>query len=147
LSWSTGLEYRVPLGGNRAAVADVSMSELSLQQLELEREDFLRSLQTEIKSALEEFRSAVARVDVTQQGLKVQEVKMESEQARLRLGLITSRDLLQFDLDLANARLAYASAMADALLAVAKLENLSGMLLLDDVVTISGGVDNQEPVE
>jgi outer membrane protein TolC len=146
-AWSTGLEYRVPLGGNRAAVADVSMSELSLQQLELERTDFLRSLQTEIKSALEEFRSAVARVDVTQQGLKVQEVKMESEQARLRLGLITSRDLLQFDLDLANARLAYASAMADALLAVAKLENLSGMILLDDVVTISAGVDNQEPVE
>jgi hypothetical protein len=146
-TWSTGLEYRIPLGGNRAAVTDVSLSELNLQQLELERTDFLRTVERDTRSAVEEFRSAVARVDVTEQGLNVQEVKMESERARLDLGLITSRDLLQFDLDLANARLAYASAMADALLSVAKLENLSGKILLNDVVTFGTVGDTAEVSE
>ncbi len=136
-SWYTGLEYRIPLGGNRIAEADISSAQLALDQLELERVDFLRNLQRDIRSALENFRNALLRIDVTAQGLEVQEVKMESEQLRLEMGLITSRDLLEFDLDLANARLAHDQALADTLQALARLESIVNMPLLDDALVIS----------
>jgi outer membrane protein len=136
LSWYTGIEYRLPLGGNRAAEADVSSAQLAIDQLTLQRIDFLRVLQRDIRSAVEVFRNALLRIDVTSQGLEVQEVKMESELARHELGLITSRDLLEFDLDLANARLAYDTALADAITALSRIEYLINRPMIDDAVII-----------
>ena len=135
-NWSTGLEYRLPLGGNRAANVDVESVYIQLDQLELEKTDFMRNLELDIRSVTEEFSNALLRVDVTSQGLEVQVVKMESELARLELGLITSRDLLEFDLELANARLAYESAMADTIISLAKLEYLTGRNMIEDAVII-----------
>ncbi len=135
-SWYTGIQYRLPLGGNRVSKADVSTAKLTLDQLDLQRINFLRNLQLNVRTASDDFSNALLRIDVTAQGLEVQEVKMESEQLRYELGLITSRDLLDFDLDLANARLAHDQALADALLAVAQLEFLVNQPLLDDAVVL-----------
>ncbi|MCK4719327.1 TolC family protein, partial [bacterium] len=146
-SWYTGLEYQLPLGGNRAAVVDVSSARLALDQLDLERIELLRNLQLEIRAAVEEFNTALLRVDVTSQGLEVQDVKMESEHARLELGLITSRDLLESDLELATARLAVEFALADALNAIAKLEFLTNVQLIDDAVILGGIMSDAEVIE
>jgi len=146
-TWYTGLEYSVPLGGNRIAEADISSVELNIEQLELDRVDLLRALQRDIRSAVEDFNNALLRIDVTSQGLEVQEVKMENELARLELGLITSRDLLEFDLDLASARLSYDSALADAILALARLEYLVNQPLLRDALTLSGSGQGMETTQ
>lgn len=143
-AWYTGLQYRLPLGGNRTAKADVASAELALEQIDLERVDFMRTLLRDIRSAVEDFRNAELRTDVTAQGLDVQEVKMENERMRLELGLITSRDLLEFDLDLANAMLAYDAALADALRAVARLEYLTNSTLLDDAYVAINLLDSGE---
>jgi len=137
LSWQTGLQYKMQLGGNRRDEADYNTALIALEQLDLEKVDFLRGMQLDIRTAQESLHNAILRIDVTLQGLDVQEVKMENEKLRLELGLITSKDLLQFDLDLANARLAYDNAMADALNAIARLEFLTGQQLLDDAVVLS----------
>ena len=143
-SWYTGLEYSLPLGGNRAAIADVASAKLALEGVELERVGFLRVLQRDLRAAVEELHNAELRTDVTAQGLQVQEVKMENEVARLRLGLITSKDLLEFDLDLANARLAYDAALADALRAVARLEYLVNATLLGDAYVADNLLERPE---
>jgi len=146
-SWYTGLQYRMELGGNRRDEADYESAKLAIEQMELDRIDFLRNIQLEIRSAHEDLRSALLRIDVTAQGLDVQELKMENEILRMEMGLITSRDLLEFDFELANARLSYDNAIADALNAVARLEYLIGEPLLDDAVMLatlyseSGGLD------
>jgi outer membrane protein len=137
-TWTTGLQYSLPLGGNKIAEADLITAKLNIQQIDLTRTDFLRNLMRDISAAVDDFDNAVQLIDIASQGLKVQEVKMESERARLALGLITSKDLLQFDLDLANARLAYESAMIDAFLAVGKMEFLTGVSMLDDVMVMHG---------
>jgi outer membrane protein len=137
-TWTTGLQYSLPLGGNQIAEADLITTKLNIQQLELSKTDFLRNLLRDIRAAVDDFNNAVQLIDVASQGLKVQELKMESERARLDLGLITSKDLLQFDLDLANARLAYESAMSNAFLAVGKMEFLTGVSMLDDVIVMHG---------
>jgi outer membrane protein TolC len=72
---------------------------------------------------------------------------MESEHARLDLGLITSRDLLESDLELANARLAVEFALADALNAIAKLEFLTNVQLIDDAVILGGILSDAEVIE
>ncbi len=130
-SWFTGIQYRLPLGGNRAAEAGFASAHLAIEQLQLERVDFLRKLLREIRAAAESYENALLRIDVTAQGLEVQEVKMESERLRLELGLITSRDMLEFDLEYAGAVLAHDQAYADAMLAVARLEYLVNQTLLD----------------
>lgn len=145
-SWYTGIEYSMPLGGNRAAEVDYSSARLALDQLELERVDFLRVLQRDIRSALEVFRNALLRIDVTAQGLEVQEVKMESERARHELGLITARDLLEFDVDLANARLAYEIALADALTALARLEYVVDQTFIDDALVLGDAAVNSAEI-
>jgi len=144
LTLYTGIEYRLPLGGNRAAEADVSSAQLAIDQLTLQRINSLRVLQRDIRSAVEVFRNALLRIDVTSQGLEVQEVKMESELARHELGLITSRDLLEFDLDLANARLAYDTALADAITALSRIEYLVNLPMIDDAVVIGDILDEPE---
>ncbi|MCX6646859.1 MAG: TolC family protein [bacterium] len=146
-NWYTGLQYRLPLGGNRAANVDVASVNLQLNQLELEKTDFLRTLETQIRSASEEFSNAMLRIEVTAEGLHVQEVKMESEYARLDLGLITSRDILQFDLDLANARLAYETAIADTITSLSKLEFLTGRHMIEDAIVINDLISNAEVQE
>jgi len=113
----------------------------------LKKTDFLRNLELQIRSASEEFTNAMLRVEVTAEGLHVQEVKMESEYARLDLGLITSRDILQFDLDLANARLAYESAIADTITSLAKLEFLTGRNMIEDAIVLNDLAPNAEVQE
>ncbi|HDS30896.1 MAG TPA: TolC family protein [Firmicutes bacterium] len=140
-SWYTGLEYQIPLGGNRAAVADAQNAALNLENLELERTNYLRGLMRDIRAAVEELDNALLRIDVTLQGLEVQKVKIESERTRLSLGLITSRDMLEFDVQYASALLAYDRAIADAMLAVAKIEYLTDRNLLEDALVL-GNIQN-----
>ncbi len=137
-SWYTGLEYSLPLGGNRSAEADYSSVRISLESLDLERTNFLRVLQRNIRTAVEDLNNAILRTDVRWQGLQVQEVKMESERTRLSLGLITSRDMLEFDLEYASAKLGYDQALADAMLAVAGIEYLINKPMLADAISLSG---------
>ncbi len=146
-TWYTGLQYRVPLGGNRGAEVDVTTAQLNLDQLHLEREELLRRLQLDIRLAVEEFNNAMLRIDVTAQGLVVQEVKMESERLRHDLGLITARDLLEFDLDLANARLGHDNALADILLALAKLEFLVNADFMEDAIMLQGVLNESTEME
>jgi len=136
-TWYTGIEYSLPLGGNRAAVADVTSSRLALEQLDLEKLDYLRNLELEIRTAVDNFNTAMLRVDVTSQGLIVQETKMQNELLRLELGLITSRDLLEFDLDLVNARLSYDNALADLFVSLARIELITSQEMIEDAVVLT----------
>ena len=133
-TWYSGLAFKLPLGGNRAAVSGLKTAKISLEGINLERDDFLRNLETDLRSDIENLNNALQRIEVATKGLEVQKMKLQDEQKRLELGLITSRDLLEFDLDLANAGYALDSAMADALLAVSKLEFLTNKGLLADVL-------------
>lgn len=137
VSWYTGLQYRLTLGGNRRNEVDYEAAQLALEQLELDRVDFLRRLQLDIRLAHEGLENGLLRIDVTAQGLEVQEVKMENELLRLEMGLITSRDLLEFDFELANARLSHDRAIADALNAIARLEYLVGQPLMQDAIVLA----------
>jgi outer membrane protein TolC len=136
-NWFTGLSYKIPLGGNRAARADFQSSGLNIDQINLEKTDFLRNLEWDIRSALENLSNANLRIDVTEEGLHVQEIKLERERQRFSLGLITSRDLLDFDLELANAHLAYYRAMADSILAVSRIEFLVNDSFLPDSILLN----------
>jgi outer membrane protein len=139
--WTTGLQYSIPLGGNEAAVATETSARINIQQLDLERTDFLRTLLSSIRAAVENFNNAVLRIDVATQGLKVQQTNMENDKARLKLGLITSRDLLLDDVNLATAQMALNSAMGDALTSLGTIEFLTGQTMLEDVLVMHGATE------
>lgn len=122
LSWYLGLNYTVPLGGNRKANAELKQAQFRLQEAQLALEDKLSSISLEITRALRNLETAKNRLDVTLQGVELQEYKLKMEKERLELGLITSKDLLDFEEDLASARLRYLNARADYLKSVSYLE-------------------------
>jgi outer membrane protein TolC len=122
MSWYLGLNYSVPLGGNRKANSELKQAQYRLQAAQLSLDEKISSISLEITRALRNFETAKNRLDVTLKGVELQEEKLKQERERLELGLITSKDLLDFEEDLATARLAFLNARADYLKSVSYLE-------------------------
>ena len=126
-NWYLGLNYTMPLGGNREAVTRLRQAEFELESLKLSREDRIQNIKLEITQALRNIETAKERVSVTQNGVNLQEEKLKMEKARFELGLITSGDLLEFEADLASARLRHIEARADYLKAMSYLDFVTGL--------------------
>lgn len=122
VNWYLGLDYIVPLGKNREAKAHFNQAELRLETAKVNLQSALDAIKLEITLAIRNLETAKARIQVTSKGVNLQEEKLSREKARYELGLITSGDLLDYEEDLAIARLNQLEAKADYLKAIAYLE-------------------------
>lgn len=122
VNWYLGLDYIVPLGKNREAKARFNQAELKLETAKVNLQSALDAIKLEITLAIRNLETAWERIQVTSKGVNLQEEKLSREKARYELGLITSGDLLDYEEDLAIARLNLLEAKADYLKAIAYLE-------------------------
>jgi len=122
LSWYLGLNYSMPLGGNKEAIARLEQARLNLASINFSIEEKIREISLEVMQALRNIDTAKQRVEVTLKGVSLMEEKLEQEKARYELGLNTTGDLLDYEEDLASARLRYIEARADYLKTISYLE-------------------------
>ncbi len=125
VNWYLGLDYIVPLGKDREADAHFNQAQLRLETAKVNLQSVVDGIKLEVTLAIRNLETAKERIQVTSKGVDLQEEKLSREKARYELGLITSGDLLDYEEDLAIARLNLLESKADYLKAIAYLEYVS----------------------
>ncbi len=114
---------------NRAAEGDLERSEIALRRLGLQREARRQALERQAETAWRAVKTAEQAERLAERLTELAGRTLAAEQGKLEAGRTTNLDVLQVQQQLAEARLAVAQARADRLLAVARLQSLTGALL------------------
>lgn len=127
LGWSIGLEYVMPIGTDHRAKGQAEQSELTLEQLGLERQEAELQIRSALSRTLRALRVAQERLEITATGVRVAEERLANERARLELGLSTTTLVLDVEEDLAEARRRAIEAELDVAAGKAALLNVMGL--------------------
>ncbi|HEY5764528.1 MAG TPA: TolC family protein, partial [Candidatus Deferrimicrobiaceae bacterium] len=126
--WSVGLSFSYPLG-NDAARADLAEANLKAARAQASIRDLEESARLEVRSALRDMETKFREIGVAEKGVSLGEARLASFRKRGKLGLATTKDVLEVEADLAGARDALASARADFQGAVTRFYRSTGELL------------------
>jgi outer membrane protein TolC len=107
-----GLRFEYPLG-NRAAKSQLVRRKLERQQLELTIGDLERNITLEVREAIRQVGTDFKRIKTTRVARRLAEKKLEAEQAKFEVGISTTKDVLDFQIDLAVARSRESRALID----------------------------------
>jgi len=127
-NWSVGLRFSVPLG-NSAARADVAAARLKALQARATVAVLEEAAGLEIRAALRALETRRKQDEVSQKGVSVAETRLASFLKRGKLGLSTTKDVLDAEANLTQARENLSGARADFQSALTSLWKSTGELL------------------
>ena len=127
-NWAVGLRIVVPLG-NGAARADVAAARLKVSQARVGIAVLEESAGLEIRTALRALETRRKQDEVARKGVSVAETRLESFLKRGKLGLSTTKDVLDAEANLPQARENLSGARADFQSALTSLWKSTGELL------------------
>jgi outer membrane protein TolC len=136
-NWSVGLSFSVPIGNNSAR-ADVAANRLIASQARTQLAATEESATLEVRTALRALASAQEQIGVTEQGVTTAEALMASYLKRQKLGLATTKDVLDVSASLTQARENYTAARADYQSAFTNLWKATGELLDRQGIQLKG---------
>lgn len=136
-SWAVGLRFSVPLG-NTAAKADVAAARLKASQARAAVAALEESAGLEIRAALRALETRRKQEEVSRKGVSVAETRLASFLKRGKLGLSTTKDVLDAEANLTQARETLSAARADFQSALTSLWKSMGDLLDRHGVRIDG---------
>jgi outer membrane protein len=136
-NWSVGLSFSVPIGNNSAR-ADVAANRLIASQARTQLAATEESAILEVRTALRALTSAQEQIGVTEQGVTAAEALMDSYLKRQKLGLATTKDVLDVSASLTQARQNYTAARADYQSAFTNLWKATGELLDRQGIQLKG---------
>jgi outer membrane protein TolC len=124
-NWAIGVTLEIPLNTiiSRAELASarVSMDQAKLRLKELEQQIFL-----EVSAAVNSVQTDYKRAQAYEAARELADEKLAAEEKRLRVGLTTNYQVLQFQRDLANALGQELRAIVDYNLSSARLDRVLG---------------------
>lgn len=136
-NWAVGLRFSVPLG-NTAARADVAAARLKASQARAGVAVLEESAGLEIRAALRALETRRKQEEVARKGVSVAETRLASFLKRGKLGLSTTKDVLDAEANLTQARENLSAARADFQSALTSLWKSTGELLDRHNVSIGG---------
>lgn len=107
-----GLRLEYPLG-NRAAKSQLIRRKLERRELEFKLADLEKSITLEVRGAMRQVETDFKRIKTTRVARRLAEEKLEAEQAKFEVGISTTKDVLDFQVDLAFARSRESGALID----------------------------------
>jgi outer membrane protein len=136
-NWSVGLSFSFPIGNNSAS-ADLAANRLIASQARTQLAATEESATLEVLIALRALASAQEQIGVTEQGVTTAEALMASYLKRQKLGLATTKDVLDVSASLTQARQNYTAARADYQSAFTNLWKATGELLDRQGIRLKG---------
>jgi outer membrane protein TolC len=127
-SWSIGLELAYPLG-NDAAAADLAKNRLQAGQSRVQIRSLEESVGFDVRSAIRNLDTREQQIGVAKRGVDLAEARFDSYVKRGKVGLATTKDILQVESDLTAAREAQTGARSDFQVAVTQFWKSTGELL------------------
>ncbi|MEN8265072.1 MAG: TolC family protein [Nitrospirota bacterium] len=129
--WSLGMVVKIPIG-NRAARGDLRIAQLDAEKALLNLKNMEQQIIVEIDNAIRKVDMNRQRIEVTKISTKLAEESLRAEELKLKEGLSTSHDVLEFQEDLAEAKSREISAIIDYNKSQVELSRAKGMLLEDE---------------
>ena len=130
--WAVGLQMEITLGP-RAKRVLIDKAQLELRQARVDQRQLMVAIVQQIRQAVRDIRTTIQRVEVTRSATMLARTQLEAEQEKFRLGLSTSFNVLEFQEDLTNALSNETRALSDYNVALAQLDQLTGMMRYQDV--------------
>ncbi|OGP32943.1 MAG: hypothetical protein A2X88_08935 [Deltaproteobacteria bacterium GWC2_65_14] len=135
--WSIGLSFAYPLG-NDAAMADLAEARLKAARGRASIRSLEASAALEVRSAIRDMETKFRAIEVSGKGVALGEARLASFLKRGKIGLATTKDVLEVEADLAAARDAQTAARADYQGAVTRFYRSTGELLEVHGIRIGG---------
>jgi outer membrane protein TolC len=126
--WSVGINFSYPIG-NSAAEADLASNRLKAAQSRAGLKAVEESVALDVRTALRALETRYQQIEVARKGVTVAEVRFDSYVKRQRLGLATTKDLLETESQLVQAKEVLSGALAAFQIALAGLYRSMGELL------------------
>ncbi len=136
-SWNAGLSWNFPLQ-NRAASAAFESSNINVARTEEQRAQTELVLFQNIRAGIRAAQAAYAKTQFGKSSVEYNTQKVSDGVKRQSVGLATSYDVLQFEQDLANARITLIQSLCAYNKSIIQLEMLKGTLLKRLCVTPCG---------
>lgn len=134
--WSVGFAFSYPIG-NRAAEADLAASRLRERQTEIRVRSLEESIRLDVRGAFRALETSRLRIDVARKGVDLGEARLSSFAKRARVGLATTKDVLDAESDLTASRERLAAARADYQTSLTRLWRATGELLARHGLAVS----------
>jgi outer membrane protein TolC len=123
--------------GNRAAGGDLRVARLEAKKSLLNLKKLEQEILVEIDNAIRELDMNKQRIEVTKISTKLARESLRAEEIKLKAGLSTSHNVLEFQEDLAEARSREISAVIDYNKSQVELSRVKGMLLEEEGISFS----------
>lgn len=127
-SYQVGVEVEIPLG-NAAAKAEYSKAKIDVSQSELTRRQVFSTITLEVQTAVNDVIANMKRIQSSRVARELAEENLRNQQKRLEVGIATTKDVLDFQDDLTQARGVELQAATDYNISLAELERAQGTLL------------------
>ena len=135
-NYSAGLTFEIPLG-NQGAKAEHSKSRINLERSRLALRQVHEAVTLEVKKAINDLEGDLKSIDARRIARDLAEENVRNQQARYEVGLATTKDLLDFQDRLTQARAEEVSALTEYNMHLAELRRAEGTLLEARNVVIS----------
>jgi len=135
-NWNLGLTLSIPLA-NIFSKANLAQARLNMRQAMLELENQKEQIYLEIKNAVRSVDANYKRILAFRTARELSEQKLAAEEEKRRVGLSTNYFVLQFQRDLANARISELNAIVSYNVSLASLERSMGTNLKSKDIKLS----------
>lgn len=143
-SYSAGATFEIPLNNARAK-ADYASANLGLEQSRLMLQRLEEGVTLEIKQAVNNLNTDLRSIDATRLARELAEENLRNQQARYDVGLVTTKDLLDFQDKLTQARAAEVQALTTYNSDLAEMRRVEGSLLSARNIVIERATSESAP--
>jgi outer membrane protein TolC len=143
-TYSFGLRLSVPLD-NAAARSAHQRSQIELDQAELNHRELLSQVTLEVRQAVADVTSSRQRIDTARVARELAEENLRNQEKRHEVGMATTKDLLDFQTRLTEARFAEVTAKFEHNIAVAAWRRAQGRLLSQYHIVIERPGERRTP--
>jgi len=126
--WSVGVSLTYPIGNN-SAENEYRKSRLKAEQTALQIKSLEDSAANDVRAVIRAINSSYKQIDVTDRGRAFAEDRLRSFMRKNEVGLSTTKDVLDAENDLMNAKNNQIQALVDYNNAIAKLWTVTGEII------------------
>jgi outer membrane protein len=134
--WVIGLQFSYPLG-NSSAENDYIRSRLTLEQARTQLQSLESSIANEVRTAIRSLQSSYKQLEVTDRGRAFAEERLNAFIKKNKVGLATTRDVLDVENDLVAAKNNQIKALADYNNALTQFWRSTGEILDKEGIKVS----------
>ena len=121
---------------NRAAKGDYIKANADLNRRIINYQKIKEQIELEIRDALREVRNSQKKIEATKTAVELAKQVVINDEERLRVGITTTRAVLESQRDLIDARTTEIEAVTEYNISLARLQKTQGTILINNNIMI-----------